>query len=113
MEKFIVVEIYERDVVGVAECGSVKEAVETANKLLKSHLEDLGRLSEFENGDGEFDEWSRATENNRNAWSNASVNWDAHIFDCSDRKVSDPQPKADEEYEIGGGGVDVWVKVEV
>lgn len=112
MEKIVVVEICERELIGVTECVSVKMAVEIANELLKNHLKEFGRLDEFENGAGESDEWNLATEDNRNAWSNASVNWDAHIFVCPDRKVSAPNLNADVEYEFGGGGVDVWVKVE-
>lgn len=79
-----VVEIAERDVGKVHVICSEREAVAKANQLLKEHIGQIGHLDEFENGDGEGDEWQKATAGNCNAWCNWSgINYDAHIIQAT------------------------------
>ena len=80
--KIIVIEMYERDVVGITECDSIEEAINMANELLEWHMEAIDYTQEFEDREYEDYEWGFATKDCLNAWCNlGNDNWDAHIVE--------------------------------
>lgn len=81
MEKIVVVEIWDREVVSTTECDTMEEAVEAANELLENHVKTIHHLEEFKDGEGKGSEWELATGSNQNAWCNWRGNWDAHIIE--------------------------------
>lgn len=80
MEKFIVVEVWDREAVSATECATIEEAVQKANALLRDRAKKHGWLDYFNEGIGEDDYWSLATLETLNAWDNHNMNWDAHII---------------------------------
>ena len=84
MPKYLVIEIWDREVQSATECPTLEAAIEKANELLKEHAKFCGHLDRFEANEGDESEWSLATENNLNAWENLSDDWDAHIFVMED-----------------------------
>lgn len=77
--EFLVIEMYERDICSITLCGTMDEAVDTANELLKAHMKECNRADEFGSGEDKGAEWQCASESNLNAWCNYRGNWDAHI----------------------------------
>lgn len=87
MAKFIVVEIYERDM-GHApvQCDTLEAAVKEANRALEEHCKTIGRKEEFaeflKNPESHWGDLEQATASNLNAWCNlGGANWDAHIIE--------------------------------
>ena len=80
MDKYLVIEIYERDICSVTECNTLDDAIETANRLLEEQVGSANYVAEFNAGEGVNDEWQPATADRHNAWCNWRGNWDAHII---------------------------------
>lgn len=90
--RYIVVEMFERDVHGIHFCTSRTSAIKKANQLLEKYLTDRGTDS----GDVKEEladlahkcEAQKASPKNFNAWCNIGGDWDAHIIPVDSTLVS-------------------------
>lgn len=82
MNKYLVVEVFEREVCSVTKCDTLDEAIATANRLLQDHIRFINYVAEFGNGEGVDGKWQPATAERHNAWCNWRGDWDAYIVQC-------------------------------
>lgn len=86
--KFLVIEVYEREIASVHFCRTKDEAVETANSLLADHCDTIGCTEDYETANNAPDgcipyEIQKASVT-QNAWCNLKDDdWDAFIIDLS------------------------------
>lgn len=97
-KKFAIIEICEREVLGVMFASSSYLAIVIANELLREHCYMINRGDDYEKAQNESisdpkvnrDDIQFATSSSQCAWCNfKNINWDAHIVEIKGVKRSE------------------------